>query len=134
MPCYRLFFLRDRYVSSYREGPPHTKPYQLRIRDYEEGGEAKAATPYAAWKSLRNHSDARRSFGVGDALESDTGELLVLNYWGFDVAHWQTETDSSEEMNSVEGEEKEKSMLAQVPEIDGIAVQNLNPKERLTHP
>jgi hypothetical protein len=90
MPRYKLFSLRESLVQRFRESAPKPKPYGLQLRDYEEAGEVEAAGPYGAWKQLQEGAEGRalRQFGVGDAIESEEGDLIVLNYWGFDDAAW----------------------------------------------
>ena len=98
MPRYQVFYLRDTQAQRFRNAAPKEKPYSLRIKDYDEGETIEAPTPYALWKQLQEGEGAReRPFGVGDVLESDESELLVLNFWGFDEAQWQDAEDSAEE-------------------------------------
>ena len=97
MPRYRVFYLRDVPREKFRSAPPREKPYHLRTGNYDEDEVIEAATPYAVWKRLQEDegaSEAKRPFGVGDALESDEPELLVLNYWGFDEARWRAPEES----------------------------------------
>ena len=93
MPRYKFFHLRDSLVEKFRESAPKAKPYSLRARDYEEAGEIDAAGPYGAWKLLqepeRAEGEGCRGFGVGDALELEPAELVILNHWGFDHAEWR---------------------------------------------
>ena len=99
MPRYKLFYLRDSLVQKFRESAPKAKPYGLRARDYDEAGEIEAPGPYGAWKLLREPEDAeeRREFGVGDALELEPSDVVVLNHWGFDRAEWRhTEAEPGE--------------------------------------
>jgi hypothetical protein len=98
MPLYRILYLRDSQVDRFRNAPPREKPYHLRVRNYDEGEVIESSTPYAVWKQLQEceeASDSKRPFGVGDVLQSDESELLVLNYWGFDEARWQTPEENA---------------------------------------
>ncbi len=98
MPRYQVFYLRDTQVQKFRNAAPKEKPYSLRIKDYEEGETIEAPTPYALWKQFQEVEGTReRPFAVGDVLESDESELLVLNFWGFDEAQWRAAEDSFEE-------------------------------------
>jgi len=108
MPHFQLFYLRDVLIQKFRESAPLEKPYSLRPQDYEEGGSIEAPGPYGAWKQLQENSekgDGRREFGVGDVLESEGSELIVLNYWGFDEAVWRlphAEPEVSEAASNLE--------------------------------
>ena len=98
MPRYQVFYLRDTQVQKFRNAAPGEKPYHLRSKDYDEGETIEASTPYALWKKLQeDEGTTERPFGVGDVLESDESELLVLNFWGFDKAQWQVAEGSVEE-------------------------------------
>ena len=98
MPRYQVFYLRDTQVQRFRNAVPKEKPYHLRIKDYDEGETIEAPTPYALWKQLQEgEGTTERPFGVGDVLESDESELLVLNFWGFDEAQWRAAEGSVEE-------------------------------------
>jgi hypothetical protein len=90
MPQFRIYYLKDPQRQHFRRLPPgnaQSGPLLLKLRDYEVGGEIEAASPYAAWKELRK-AHSRRSIGVGDALETDTGGLLVCRWVGFEEARW----------------------------------------------
>ena len=98
MPRYRILYLRDSQVDRFRNATPREKPYHLRVRDYDEGEVIEASTPYLVWKQLQEDegaSETKRPFGVGDGLQSDESELLVLNYWGFDEARWRTPEENA---------------------------------------
>ena len=98
MPRYRILYLRDSQVDRFRSAAPREKPYRLRVMDYDEGEVIEASTPYAVWKQLQEGeglSETKRPFGVGDVLQSDESELLVLNYWGFDEARWRTPEENA---------------------------------------
>ncbi len=91
MPLYRIFYLNDSEVTSFRHAPPRQQPCQLKQRHYEPQGEIEAPSPYAAWQMLQDEqAEARglRSMGVGDVLETEQSEVLLCNFWGFDRAEW----------------------------------------------
>ena len=99
MPRYKFFHLRDSSVQRFRESAPKPKPYGLRRQDYEKMGAIEATGPYGAWKQLRENSGERaeqREFGVGDVLESEASDLIVLNHWGFDDAEWRLAHSAAE--------------------------------------
>ena len=70
---------------------PHTAGITLvKAKDYDLSGEVEAATPYSAWKALREDGQALRP---GDLLEIATdpgsqGELRIAKYVGFESAEW----------------------------------------------
>jgi hypothetical protein len=105
MPRYKLFYLRDSLVQRFRESAPKTKPYGLHPRDYEEAGEIEAPGPYGVWKQLREQTGDRasREFGVGDAVETEGSDLIVLNYWGFDEAAWRL-PEFGDEVSEIEAQ------------------------------
>lgn len=58
---------------------------QVKPRDYEPDGAVDADSCYAAWMSLRGTAE---SLDVGDLLESETGDLRICKYVGFEEARW----------------------------------------------
>lgn len=102
MPRYRMHYLKDSALRAFRESPPSDKPYTLRMRDYEARGEIEASSPYTAWKLLQReepHPQYPRKFGVGDVLETESSELLLLNFWGFDSAQWRSGGEQGREQD-----------------------------------
>lgn len=87
MPRYRIHYLKDSQQQHFRSAPPVAGPLKLKLKDYQEGGEIEASSPYAAWKHLKEIAD-RRPIEVGDALETDTGVLYVCRWAGFEEAQW----------------------------------------------
>jgi hypothetical protein len=87
MARYRIYYLKESQRQHFRQAAPLPGPLKLKPRDYEPGGDLDAPSPYAAWKLLQERG-GERPIGVGDALESDTGALLVCRYVGFEEAHW----------------------------------------------
>lgn len=57
----------------------------LKPRDFEPQGEVQASHHYEAWTSLRGSEEALQ---VGDVLESESGELRICKYVGFEEAKW----------------------------------------------
>ncbi len=88
MPRYRIHYLRDSQRQHFRQAPPHPGPLKLKRRDYQEGGEIEASSPYTAWKQLQQDRGARPPITVGDALETEAGALLLCRYVGFEEAEW----------------------------------------------
>lgn len=92
MPRYRIFYLKDSVARTFREAGPKPQPYLLRRHDYEQGSEIEASNPYEAWKRSQGQQaegPEDRRMDVGDALESESSELLIMNFWGFDEARWE---------------------------------------------
>ena len=88
MARYRIYYLKDSHRPQFRHAPPSPGPVKLKMRDYQPGGEIEASSPYAAWKQTREEQGERRPIEVGDALETDTGALLVCKFVGFEEAQW----------------------------------------------
>ena len=88
MPRYRIYYLKESQRPHFRNGPPAPGPLKLKMKDYQPGGAIEAATPYAAWKQLREQEGEAAPIQVGDVLEADTGALLVCKYVGFEPAEW----------------------------------------------
>jgi len=91
MPGFRIFWLMDAHLDTFREKAPRNGPEPVRIKHYEEGVDIDAVSPYDAW--LRLQGDApergdRRPFGVGDILQGEDGSLVICRYWGFEPAAW----------------------------------------------
>ncbi len=92
MPSYRIFYLKERQISAYRQAAPRPQPYHLKPSDYEEGPEVEAASPYAAWKLLEEGTEkytGARKLVIGDVLQTGGSQIVVMNFWGFDDAAWQ---------------------------------------------
>ena len=87
MPRYRIYYLKESQRQHFQQAPA-TGPLKLKMKDYEPDGEIEASSPYAAWKQLREAEGERRPIEVGDALETDTGALVVCKYVGFEEAQW----------------------------------------------
>lgn len=84
MPHYRIYRLKESQRRHFRDGPPAPGPHELKRRDYEAGDEVEAPSPYDVWQQAR----AGQAIEVGDALETDTGALVVCRYVGFEEARW----------------------------------------------
>ncbi len=88
MPRYRIFYLKESQRRHFQQAAPGQGPPKLKMKDYEPGGEIEAVSPYAVWKTLREGVGEQRAIQVGDALESDTGALVVCKYVGFEETQW----------------------------------------------
>ena len=98
MARYRIYYLKEPQRQNFRNSPPAAEPPQLKRKDYEPGGDIEASSPYAAWKQMQSELQEgveRRPISVGDALEADSGILLVCKYVGFEEARWWTPPPAS---------------------------------------
>ncbi len=93
MARYRILYLKDAYITSRRESAPKPKGTLLKPLHYEEQGEMEAESPYDVWKRLQAEEAEQRgirNMGVGDAIETESGDVLICNFWGFDRAQWHS--------------------------------------------
>ncbi len=78
--------MKDGPRQNFRWAPHVSGAAQVKPRDYElEVREIEAAHEYAAWAMLRESDQA---LGVGDLLETDTSEIRICKYVGFEKATW----------------------------------------------
>ncbi len=77
--------MKDSPRQHFRFAPHVTGVAHVKPRDYQEGGHVEAANEYDAWRVLR---DSQQPLAVGDLLETESGELRICKYVGFDVAEW----------------------------------------------
>ena len=85
MPVFRIYRMKDSHFQQFRWAPHTAGAAEVKLRDYEPAGEVEAPSVYAAWSALRERGEAPR---VGDVLESESGELRICKYVGFEEAHW----------------------------------------------
>ncbi len=85
---YRIHYLRESQRQHFRNVAPAAGPVKLKPKDHQPGGEVEATSPYAVWKQMREQPGDQRPIEVGDALETETGALLVCKYVGFEEAQW----------------------------------------------
>ena len=69
----------------FRWAPHVSGAANVKRKDYEESGSIEAANEYAAWEQFRA---SERPLEVGDLLETDSGELRICKYIGFETAAW----------------------------------------------
>lgn len=86
MPRFRVYLLKAHLREAVRWAPHTSGIAWLNRRDYSAGGDVEAPNLYAAWKRLREQG---RPLGIGDALETEAGELRVCKYVGLEEARWQ---------------------------------------------
>lgn len=85
MATYRIFRMKEHVRQHFRWAPHTSGVMSVKARDFEEAGEIEAASPYAAWKSLR---ETTRPLEVGDLIEAADMTLLVYKYVGMEDAKW----------------------------------------------
>ena len=85
MPMYRVYRMKDVQRQQFRWAPHVAGAAGVKARDYEPEGEVQAESEYDAWSRLRTSA---RPLAVGDLLESDTGQLRICKYVGFESANW----------------------------------------------
>ena len=84
MPIYQIHRMKDLPRQQFRWAPHTTGVTVAKPKDYAPGSAIEAASPYAAWITLRG-SDT--PLDIGDILETE-GELRILKYVGFEEARW----------------------------------------------
>jgi hypothetical protein len=85
MPLYRIYRMKDSPRQQFRWAPHVAGCATLKLKDYEQRGEVEAIHEYDAWRALRQ---AAEPLSVGDLLESESGELRICKYVGFEPAQW----------------------------------------------
>ncbi len=85
MPSYRIHHLKDHLRQSFRHAPHVSGAASVKPRDYTPGETVEAKTPYAAYFELRASA---RPIEPGDLLESESGELRIYKFVGFEEARW----------------------------------------------
>src|SRR5262249_25437904 len=83
MPSYRIHRLKDHLRPGFRSSPHVSGSAQLKPRDYEPADSVDAASPYAAFLSMRSSG---RPLEVGDVLEDQYGSLKICKFVGFEEA------------------------------------------------
>lgn len=97
MPAYRIFRIKETPRQQFRWMPHVSGASAIKPRDYEEAGSVEAPSLYAAWNALRQTPEPLR---VGDVLATESGELHIVKYVGFDPAHWVLPEQASAEAHS----------------------------------
>lgn len=82
---YRIHRLRETVREQFRWAAHTAGTSVVKPKDYEGGGTVEADSTYAAWMELKNTGDA---IAIGDLLESESGELSIYKYIGFESAQW----------------------------------------------
>lgn len=85
MSIYRIHRLKETVRQQFRWAAHTAGTTTVKLKDYEGGGTVEADSTYAAWLELKDTGDA---IAVGDLLESESGELRIYKYIGFEGAEW----------------------------------------------
>jgi len=85
MPNYRIYRMKESPRLHFRSAPHVSGAANVKRRDYDESGHIEAANEYAAWQQMKS---TERPLDVGDLLETDSGELRICKYIGFEAAAW----------------------------------------------
>lgn len=85
MPSYQIHRLKESHRQQFRSAPHTSGVTIVKPKDYEKAQVVEAASPYAAWLSMR---ETEQALQVGDLLEIEGGELRIFKYVGFEEARW----------------------------------------------
>jgi hypothetical protein len=85
MPVYQIHRLKDSHRQHFRWAPHTSGITIVKPRDYDPGASAEGASPYAVWLTLH---ETEQALQVGDLLATESGELRILKYIGFEEARW----------------------------------------------
>jgi hypothetical protein len=77
--------MKDHPRQQFRWAPHVGGTASVKPKDYEQRGQVEAQHEYDAWKTLRDSGEALQ---VGDLLESESGQLRICKYVGFEPAEW----------------------------------------------
>ena len=85
MPSYRIHRMKETARHQFRWAPHTSGVTQVKPKDYLPAETVEAPNLYAAWSTLK---DTPGILALGDLLESESGELRVFKYVGFEEARW----------------------------------------------
>jgi hypothetical protein len=85
MPLFRVFRMKDSLRQQFRWAPHVPGAANAKPKDFEPAGEIEALHEYDAWRILR---ESGSPLNVGDLLETETGQLSICKYVGFEPAQW----------------------------------------------
>ena len=86
MMAYRIYRMKESVRQQFRWAPHTIGITLVKPRDYEQIHTTQATGHYAVWMQLK---DTETPLQVGDILESESGELRIYKYVGFEEAQWQ---------------------------------------------
>lgn len=82
---YRVHRLKGSMRQPFRYVAHTSGAADLKPRDYSSSEMVEAPTPYAAYFAMRG---AEAPLEPGDVLESESGELRIFKFVGFEEARW----------------------------------------------
>ncbi len=85
MPQFRIHRMKEQPREHFRWAPHISAQAVVKPRDYEPAGAVQADHEYAAWSELRS---TERPLQLGDLLETESGDLRICKYVGFEPATW----------------------------------------------
>ena len=85
MSAYRIYRMKESTRQQFRWAPHTIGITTVKPKDYDLTVTVEANTPYAVWIQLKDSADALQ---VGDILESESGDLRIYKYVGFEEAQW----------------------------------------------
>jgi hypothetical protein len=85
MAVYRIYRIKDAAQQHFRWAPHVGGCASVKPKDYEQRGEVEALHEYDAWRALRESGEP---LVVGDLLETESRELRICKYVGFEPAQW----------------------------------------------
>ncbi len=85
MPQFRIHRMKEQTRENFRWAAHVSAQAIVKPKDYEPSGEVEALHEYEAWSNLRG---SERALQLGDLLETETGELRICKYVGFEPAKW----------------------------------------------
>ena len=94
MPHYRIYRIKNGPQESFRWAAHTGGLAVVKLKDYEPDRHIEAGNPYQAWKLMLSAGCPLRPGDLLQALPSasgeatDSGELLIAKYIGFEPAEW----------------------------------------------
>jgi hypothetical protein len=85
LSAYRIYRMKESTRQQFRWAPHTIGITAIKPKDYDLTVTVEANTPYAVWIQLKDSADALQ---VGDILESESGDLRIYKYVGFEEAQW----------------------------------------------
>ena len=85
MPLFRIYRMKDSPRQQFKWAPHVSGCALLKPKDYEPRGQVEALHEYDAWRLLR---ESENPLDVGDLLETESGQLRICKYVGFEPAEW----------------------------------------------
>ena len=82
---YRIYRMKESVRQQFRWAPHTIGATIVKPKDYEPVHATDAAGVYAVWLQLK---DSDTPLQIGDVLESESGELRIYKYVGFEEARW----------------------------------------------